>query len=359
MKIHPAYALLGPETGKKSTYIKSIHAQCNEAYGGASELHRFYPFETENGEALEVLLNSSLFADHRLVIISQADKLSQVTVQSLCTYLDSPVDDATLVLVSSENSISKKLQKMIPSQQVVMFWELFEDQKLQWLEEFFSSRGMEITEEAAALFLDLVENNTQEMRTVAMMFCSYLNTLNLGDPVTVTDAEVESFVYHSKKENVFSLFAKIVQRDFPGTLEIYRTMELAGEMIPAPFFAGLLWQFRRLLHLLELMQQRWLPEEAMERTMVLGKKAPIKGRRNAAVYLQGAKHYSIPQVRSIIIALQECESLLREIRSDMHSLAVEMMLYRIVVKSGTPPYPGEAFYGLVGVNCPQIPSISL
>ncbi len=352
--IHPVYLLLGPETGKKAAFIKNLQKQCSAAYDGSSELHRFYPFETEEGEALEALQNSSLFASHRFVIISQAEILSQPMIKGITDYMESPSRDATLVLASSESSISRKIQGKVSGDQVIMFWELFENQKIEWLEEFFSSRGLDITGEAVELFLDLVENNTQEMRSVAGQFISYLSTLELSKPITVTETEVESFVYHSKKENVFSLFGKIAQRDFTGTLEIFRTMELSGEVVPAPFFAGLLWQFRRLLHLLELLHQRWLPEEAMEKTMVLGKKAPIKGKRNKAVYLKGSETYTISQIRAVIILIQQQESLLRDIRTDMHSLIIELLLYRIAVKSGDPVLPGEAFYGVAGLNYPQL-----
>ncbi len=357
MKIHPAYLLLGPETGEKGSYIKNLQQQCSAVYTDESELHRFYSFETENCEAMDVLRNSSLFSAHRMVIISQADKLSSAMVKALCSYLEHPAPDASLVLVSAEFSISRQIQKLIPKDQTKVFWEMHEDQKMQWIENFFSSRDMEITEEAALLFLDLVENNTQEMRSAAGIFISYLTTLAMPKPVIVTEHEVESYVYHSKKENVFSLFAKMLQRSFPASLEIFRTMELSGEVIPAPFFAGLLWQFRRLLHLLELQQQRWLPEEAMARTMVLGKKAPIRGKRNISIYLQGAENYTVDQVRAIIVAIQQNESLLREIRTDMHTLVIEMMLYRIIVKSGMSPLPGEAFYGLVGLNYPEYPCL--
>ncbi|GEM_PF-123367 len=349
-QLQSVYLLLGPETGKKSAFIKNLQKQCSDLYQGAVEFYRFYPFETEQGEAAEVLRNSSLFAEYRFVLITQAESLSANMVQQLAEYISAPSDDAMLVLASSEYSVHKKLQKAVPKDQEIKFWELHAQEKTQWIKEYFNSQHIDITDDAVLLFLDLVENNTQEMRAAADLFSSYLGTLGPPEDITVTEKEIESFVYHSKRESVFSLFEKIIDRDFPGSLEILKTLQLSGELHPPPFFAGLLWQFRRLLHLLELRQQRWMMEEAMEKVQVLGKDHPVKGKRNKSIYRKGAEQYTIEQVRSVIVTIQQTESMLRDIRTDIHPLLIEMMLYRIIIRSGKPPLPGEAFYGLIGVN---------
>ena len=355
--LFPVYLLLGPETGKKGSFVKHIQSQCAEAYNGSTELHRFYPFETEQCEAMEVLRNSSLFADHRLVIISQVEELNQVMVQALSDYCAHPNDDATLVLISSENKISAKLQQTVGKEQTIMFWELFENQKKEWLEEYFSSRSMHITEEGIALFLDLVDNNTQEMRSTAEQFASYLISRSESGTgrIAITEADVESFVYHSKKENVFTLFDKIAQCDLRGTLEIFHTLQLAGEIQSAPFFAGLLWQFRRLLHYQEMLTQRWQSDEAMAKTAVLGVPARIIGKRNQGIYRQAAKNYQAADVRNIIVLIQKNESLIREIRGDVHPLILELMLYAIVVNKGKGTLSGQYCYGLIGENYPGAP----
>lgn len=357
--VPPAYLLLGPETGKKSSFIKQLQGQCAEAYNGSTELHRFYPFETEQCEAMEVLRNSSLFAEHRLVIISQADGLNQVMVQAIADYCANPGRDATLVLISSENKVSDKLHRSVGKEQTIMFWELFEDQKIEWLTEYFSSRSMHISEEGISLFLDLVENNTQEMRSTAEQFATYLSSRSAPETgrIKITEADVESFVYHSKKENVFTLFDKIAQCDLRGTLEIFHTLQLAGEIQNVPFFAGLLWQFRRLLHYQEMIAQRWQSDEAMSKTTVLGVPAKIIGKRNQAIYRKAAENYRVDDLRKIIVLIQKYESLIRDIRSDMHPLILELMLYAIVVNKGKEAYASQYFYGLIGENYPDLPML--
>ncbi len=352
--IPPAYLLVGPETGKKGTFIKQLQKKCSDRWGDSVEFHRFYPFETDGGQALEVLRNCSLFAEFRIVMISQAEQLNQEMVKAVTDYLASPSPDALLILASSENRVHAKIHTGVGKEHTVMFWELFENEKVQWLEDLFASRDMDISRDGIDLFLDLVENNTQEMRSAAGLFISYLESLQIPAPVRIGVAEVESFVYHSKQENVFTLFAKLVLRDFPGTLEICEAMRLAGALIPAPFFAGLLWQFRRLLSLKELMNQRWLPDEALMKTMVLGKKAPVKGKMNQRVYLTGCERFSIQEIRRCITAIQEYEAQTRDMRAELHPLLIELLLYRITCKGGQIFTPGAYSFGLAGLNLPPL-----
>ena len=90
-RVFPVYALTGPESGDKSAFLKEIRAAITKENGSEPDLHRFYPFETLNGEMFEILENNALFSDHALVILSQLENahlpswstLSSSTVKSL------------------------------------------------------------------------------------------------------------------------------------------------------------------------------------------------------------------------------------------------------------------------------------
>jgi len=169
------YLLLGPESGEKSSKLKEIRALCREYNGGDEpEIHRFYPFETEQGEILSALQNSSLFASHRLVVLSEADELKAPVAAMITSYLAKPSDSATLVIISSKNSVHQSIMKAVPNKQRIMFWELFENQKKDWLIRYFKQQGLEISLEAVELILSLVENNTQELRIVSARFAAHL-----------------------------------------------------------------------------------------------------------------------------------------------------------------------------------------
>ncbi|MCF7953045.1 MAG: DNA polymerase III subunit delta [Spirochaetales bacterium] len=369
------YLLLGPETGKKSAFIKKLYAKAREDWGDDVELHRFYSFELESGKLLSMLQNNSLFAEHQVFILAQVENLQQGPQSELLSYLAHPSDAITLIMTSSEIRVHKKIMDAVPKANQIIFWELFENQKQDWLKGYFRHHSMRIDDETISLILDLVENNTQEMKLVCDQLVSYLRTRKLGkgagknntqiekagisDIITITEEDVEQFIYHSRKENVFSLFKKMAARDLRGSLEIYRSLYLAGEAYPVQLIAGLLWQFRRLHSYVQHLKNRFSSEEAQKKVKVLGKTAAIRGKGNQAMYAQAAANYSLRDIRSCIVLLQRYDIQVRSVRNDLESTVMELLLYRIIVRSGEKTIQGNQLFGLIGLNYPPLQNLSL
>jgi len=353
------YLLLGPEMGKKSSFIKSLYSSARKRFGDGLEMHRCYPFELESGELLAMLQSNSLFAEHQFIILSQAEQLQQGLVNELVSYLQHPSDQITLLIISSEMYVHKKITALVPKDNQIKFWELFENQKQDWLKNYFSSRNMRIDDETIALILDLVENNTQEMKMTCDQFTAYISAKKADSgtrpqdssrPLMITEEDVEQFMYHSRRENVFSLFEKMTGRDLRGSLEIYRSLHLSGEAYPVQLFAGLLWQFRRLHAYAHLLREQFSPEEARKKTSVMGKRAEIRGKHNQQIYDSAARNYSLSDIRRCIALLQEYDILIRSIRADLEPVVMELMIYTIVIRSGQKPVSGSQYYGLIGAD---------
>ncbi|NQT59411.1 MAG: DNA polymerase III subunit delta [Bacteroidetes bacterium] len=330
----PAYLLLGPETGQKSQHIKTIREECRSTYGETPEIHRFYPFETENGEILLALQNHSLFAAHRLVILSQADLLNASMVSILEAYLKKPSDSSTLILVSSTNRIAKKLESQISGKARVVFWEMFENKKREWLVSYFKRQKLEITDDAIELILELVENNTYDLRVVCGQFSAFFLGQDEQESFEITEVEVEQFMYHSRKENVFSLFSFIAQGDLKRSLEVFRTLHRAGEAEPPSVFAGLLWQFRRFYSFVSLLNDGRTEEAAFRNAYVMGKDAKITGKKNQQIYREGAANYSMREIAQIIASIGEYDCAVRELGTGLKQIMMEKFLYECILKKG-------------------------
>ena len=333
----PVYLLLGPETGQKSQYIKNLREECRNKYGETPEIHRFYPFEIENGEILQALQNHSLFASHRLVILSQAETLNASLVTMLESYLKKPSESSTLVLVSSTNRISRKLESQVSGKARVIFWEMFENKKREWLISYFKKQKLEITDEAVELILELVENNTYDLRVVCGQFAAFFLGQAEQDNQEITEVEVEHFMYHSRKENVFSLFSYIAQGDFKRSLEVYRTLHRAGEAEPTAIFAGLLWQFRRFYSYVSLLNDGMTEESSFNNTYVMGKGAKITGKRNQQIYRDGAVNYSLRDIAQIIASIGEYDCTVRELGTALKQIMMEKFLYECIIQKGRKP----------------------
>ncbi|WP_020612574.1 DNA polymerase III subunit delta [Sediminispirochaeta bajacaliforniensis] len=324
--IPPAFLLLGPEEGEKASFIAEIKKRI-AAEDPGYESTRFYPYETEISSIVGVLRNGSLFSSKKVVILQNVEAVKRDDAALLGEYLKNPSADATLIMVSNgmERDIAKAIASAVPKEHKKMFWELFENQKRSWLANYFGRQQIEVSPEALDLILELVENNTREMKIA----CDQL-ALHFGPGSCIDEEDVDAFIFHSKEENVFTLFAKIGECDFSGAIETLRKLLLSGEGNPIQLFAGLLWQFKRLLSLSGLTDLQYAPQEACT-------KVGIRGKRNQSNYIVANKNYSTDELKHIIVLIARFDSLVRETRVEMQTVLTELFLYYVIIKKGAVP----------------------
>ncbi|NBK22813.1 MAG: DNA polymerase III subunit delta [Spirochaetia bacterium] len=329
------HLLLGPETGDKENLLKQIRDALKKETGNDLEMHRFYPFETEKGEIFVALNNNSLFAEHRLVILSQADSLNASMVDALVEYIAKPSETATLVIISSELYLSAKLMKAVPKENTKTFYELFDNQKFGWVQNFFQKAGLTITPDAIDLLLSMVENNTQELRTISSQLTLFWQTGEQKGPITEDD--IQTYIHHSRQEDAFTLFPYIAKGDLKASIASLHAILGNGDSSSGILLvSGLLWQFRRLLSIQEHMQEGSSEYEAFAEAKVLGKGSSIRSPRDKTVYHQGRSTYSKEECRAIITVLAEADIATKEAGADMLGIVLERMLYRIVSCKGRP-----------------------
>ena len=328
-----AYLLLGPEAGAKEQELKDIRNRLKIEYGNEIELSRFYPFETENGEIFTALNNNSLFSDYRLVMLSQADSMSSSLVQALADYLAHPVDTATLVILSSELSVSQKIMKLVPKQNTKLFYDLLETQKADWIRNHFRRMGLSITGDAVDLLMDMTEDNTQELRTICNQLGLFWQIGEKGRPIS--DEDVQMYIHHSRQEDAFTLFPLIARCDLKQSLKSLSAMLGSGDsQTPILLVSGLLWQFRRLLSIAEEISLGGSESEAFTKANVQGKVSAIRKPKDRTTYHDAVHAYDLAAVRLIITALAEADIQVKEASSELTPLILERLLYRIIKGKG-------------------------
>lgn len=296
-------------------------------------MHRFYPFETEKGEIFVALNNNSLFSEHRLVILSQAENLNASMVDALVEYVAHPSDTATLAIISSELYISSKLMKAVPKDNTKVFYELFDNQKFGWVRDFFQKYDLTITADAIDLLLSMVENNTQELRTISSQLTLFWKAGEQQGPITETD--IQTYIHHSRQEDAFTLFPYIARGELKQSIASLHAILGSGDSSSGILLvSGLLWQFRRLLSIQEQIQDGSSEYEAFSGAKVMGKSTAIRSPRDKSVYHQGRGTYSREECRAIITVLAETDIATKEAGSDMLPIVLEKMLYRIVSRKG-------------------------
>ncbi len=321
----PVYLFLGPEVGQKFDEIHKIQESFKKRAGVNPEIHKFYPYDTSVGEVVSLMKNGALFSNYKFVTVMNVEDLKKNEIGELVSYIKSPGTDCTLFLVSDKSSVDKKIASSIPKKAVRIFWELFENQKKTWVANYFRKENIAISADATEMLLEMVENNTNDMRIA----CNKLAVF-FGENAQIEEEDIERFIYHSKEENVFTLFKKITMGDFSFSIEILHKIALSGEGSPIQLISGLQWQFRKLLTLSQLFSRQYGREEALT-------KAQIRGKRNQQTYIDGLKSYTTKELQQIIVLIAKYDILAREMTRDNHLILMELFIYYCVIRKGMPP----------------------
>lgn len=318
------FLLLGPEEGAKGRYIDELKKKLAKRYGENLETSKFYSHDVQLIDLIALLRNGSLFSTHSLVILDNVENVTKKDeIQLLNQYVEDPSSHTTFLLVSATvNEIDKRIRAAVPKENIVIFWELFENQKLGWISNFFNKKSIHVDSDAAQTLLEMVENNTQELTTI----CEKL-ALFYGSGARISTDDIEKYVYHSREENVFSLFAKMAQRDFPAALTILEAIYLGGDAEPIRILSGVLWQFRKLLSFKRLITANYQIAEAFKRIRVMSKGVQRQ-------YLAAHKSFQTSEVESIITLIYDFDLRVRSFRSDLQRLLLELFLYYSIVRGG-------------------------
>lgn len=317
----PVYMLLGPEEGRKKEFIKKLKEEI-----GDCDVSRFYAFEDFEEEFYAQLLNTDLFAPARLIILDNADELkTKDRTKPLVQYLQNPSERVTLVLMSRELYIAQDIMKAMPesSQSIIKFYELFENQKEQWVRDYFKNNGFSIDSQAVATILERVENNINEFENTCSQICIYMGTL--GDGKTVGYEDIENFLTHTRQETEFSLFSQIAYGRLDSALECLQTLLNTSDsgQISAVLASRLATYFRKLYNIHEKISEGVFVEDAIKSNGIVMPK-------DKTIYKAAASRYSMKDTARIIAMLAEYDIAVKEYGTAMQQTVLERCVVRII-----------------------------
>jgi len=141
--VAPVWLFTGPEIGERNAAVEQLRAAAAKRSGQLDQ-HSLYVADVRIADVVSLLQNGSLFADARFVVLRNVEQIKKKDeIELLTAWIgeSAGVTDATLVLVSDEIGVDKKLEAAIPKDQKRIFWELFENRKEQWIVDFFRKAG--------------------------------------------------------------------------------------------------------------------------------------------------------------------------------------------------------------------------
>lgn len=327
------YLFTGPENGEKNDAVSTLREAARKKNGTLDE-YKYYASETRIADIVAQLQNQSLFSSVLFIRLKNAEQIKgKADIELLSSYIKGSKDSPnTLILESDENGIEKKLESAVPSSHKHVFWELFENQKPQWVMRFFQRNGYTVTPDAVEQILDMVENDTESLRTECSRF---FYCFEKGHTVTVSD--IEKILSHNREENAFTLFEALADdskspRDRLETaLNILQKIRVSRDANGVSLLAGLSYCFRQLRLWHSLYAKGASPTDTQLRAAGFGSK------KNQARYRKAAKIWGPGTNASILSLLAETDMACRESGLALEESRLTLLLYAIVIKNGLYP----------------------
>jgi DNA polymerase-3 subunit delta len=320
------YIFLGPEVGKKSDAIDGIRKKISAGRPmGDSSLEEtvYYAGETPLVEIANSVRNHSLFASPRLFIIKNAELIKKKDETALiASCMQTLETDTVLILVSDEFKLAAGLDDCVPKENRKVFYELFENEKSEWVRSFFAREGYRIDPDGIDTILELVENNTDAMRRE----CSRL-TLFLPKEKIATAQDVEKWLSHSREESAFTLFSRIASGDISRSIESLHTL-LAAKESATGILASLAWCFKKLRDYLTLVSS------GGESNNFELKKIGVSSPKARSDYAAAARRYNMAAADACLALTAEYDIRTRAAGNAFESVLMDVFIMKIFSLSG-------------------------
>ncbi|MCI1207995.1 MAG: DNA polymerase III subunit delta [Treponema sp.] len=334
----PVFLYTGPELGERNDTIKKQKDLLRKKYGEIDS-YLFYAGETPLSQVVTLLQSESLFVQATFVVVRNAEVIKKKEdIGILSEWITSVLpsvehetvrESAVLILVSDQISVDPRLEKLIPKTNRKIFWEMFEDKKTQWIKNYFSRSGYKITEGAVETILDLVENNTEALRSECSVFFSCF-----PENHEISEDDVESVLAHNREESAFTLFdamsdkSKSSSERFENSCAILQKIFLLKNSSAVMIIAGLTSCFRRL--------ELWhiLCDDGPEPDDFVLKTKGFASKKSKNQYRSAAHVWSKSQVVAILALLSHTDIDTRSSGVYFHSVLLETMIYSIIIKNG-------------------------
>jgi DNA polymerase-3 subunit delta len=312
------YIFLGPEIGKKQDAIDDIRKKF--AAKGEFEETVYYAGETSASEIANAVQNHSLFTSARLNIIKNAEEIKKKDEVSLIAECMKELESETvLILVSDEFKLAAGLDDCVQKENRKVFYELFEEQKGEWVRSFFKREGRKIHPDGIDTILEMVENNTDALRRECARLLLFLSK---DRPASAQD--VEKWLSHSREESAFTLFSRIAAGDISRSIETLHTL-LAAKESPSGILAGLAWCFRKLRDYLVLCSTSYAEPNNFEL-----KKIGLSSPKARADYAAAARRYNSAAADTCLALTAEYDILTRAGGTALEQVLMDVYLLKLM-----------------------------
>ena len=333
--------LMGSEEGEKQTWLDEETMRLRKEHPDM-ETVRLFAFDVDASTLEDALFSPSLFSSFTLVVLKHYEQLQKNSpvnkvIARYASCSDEPA--SRLVVISSESaySLPSSISKAVRKEDVITFWELFENRKQDWIRTFFRKAGYQIDQDAIRYILDMIDNNTQAMKDTCSLLAIFFDTTHGEGGRRIRLDDIASYVSHTRSEDGFTLFAQIAKGDLERALSSLHRILVTDSRGYMSIVGILLRQFRLLESFLTLSRDVG-EEKALENACALSTSGTevkgIRSVRDKQTFRIAKSNYSLDDCRRIIPYLDGMDISVRNAGTDEVALTLELMVYTIIVGKG-------------------------
>ena len=184
----------------------------------------------EIGEILTLANTMPAFADRRVIVLNNVDKLTKNPLAALLNYLENPLSSTCLILFHNDYKKFKKDKAISAALNddaaEVLFDELKGASLQKWLKENFAAKGLKISSDTLFMLEDLAGSDlnalTTEIEKLSLL-------LEKREDKTVSEEDLLSSIGYSKEENPFALNNAVLALNKREALKIIDNLLKTGE----------------------------------------------------------------------------------------------------------------------------------
>jgi DNA polymerase-3 subunit delta len=175
----------------------------------------FYASDAEVSNVRDAVETLPMMAPKRLVILKEAQELTDREWAELDTLITTPVDSTVFVILASRvDKRKKQIRLVLETADCVEFKKPYDNQIPGWVKYIAGTLGLEIAEDAIMLLSKLVGSHLSEIEAELRKLTDFV-----GDRKRIEVSDVAQVVSRSKEENVFDFTRAIGESDRVRALE--------------------------------------------------------------------------------------------------------------------------------------------
>ncbi len=318
-KIAPLYLFLGEEEYQKeeiTSRIKKVIFPTPQSMEFNYDV--FYGDEADAATILGAANSFPLMQERRMVVVKKGEAISSEGKKLLASYAENPANFTCLIILANKLEASNLLYKAVMKKgTIVMFYPLFDNQAIAWLQAQCEQRAKKkISTPAARLFIQRVGVNLQSLTTeLEKLF------LLTGNKPTIEEEDIILASGGGHEENVFALIDAIGYRKKIQALAIFKNLIDRGED-PLPILYLIMRHFRLLWQAKELQEQG-------KSLLQIATALNMKFKKQQTTIWNQLKLFSFDELKKIFELLLEVDVSLKSQNYKTHPLIMELLIIKI------------------------------